>query len=229
MKFSNEILKVAAAGVFGLLTLPAFAQTAPVSHLVPVAVQKLNYDTESMMVTASGVMPNLCTAAPRPELRATANSSVLQLVVNGEMNGDVCMALALVGNSFELAFDIRSLKFNLADLHLDSDGTYKIIGADGKLVAIVDFGKVPFDQPFASHQISNAKLALTENGSIIAVASDSTSVEVRSPIIDLKKYIGRPVDMSGLVVNAHSDDFSTGRSQIERPLFLLTGLNTTTQ
>jgi hypothetical protein len=225
---NTSILSSLTLGIALLMSVTTHAEIAPKTHMVPVSVESLNFDQTNMMVTASGTMPNPCTAAPRPELRQTSKNAVLQLVVNGEMAGDVCVAVDMVGNSYELAFDIRSLKFNLSDINADTNGVYTIIGPNGKVLTEIDFSKVAFDLPFASHQMSDSKLAVMNDGRVVVAAGNSATFEVRSPFIDLKKYVGHTVDISGIVVDAHSSDFSLGRSQIERPLFLLTGLNTTT-
>jgi hypothetical protein len=127
-------VQLAVVGTLLLASLSAKAMLAP--HTVPVNVQEISYNSSTMMVTASGMLPNVCTAAPQPELRATSTPNTLELYVQGTMNSDNCIDLAVVGNSFELAFDIRSLKFNIADLHLNPEATYRIVGAIGFIAEV---------------------------------------------------------------------------------------------
>jgi hypothetical protein len=204
-----------------LLTAVSFASP----RIVSAPVRAVSYDQNSMIVHVSGVMPNLCASAPHPILQATAIEGALKLSVVAEMQSDVCIALAMVGGDYELAFDVRSLKNDLADLHINANRAYRIIAPNNSLVADVDFGKVSVEYPFATHKVAGGVFTVMNDGRYVVVVDKNTAFEVRSPFINLNKFMGHHVDVSGFVVTEQS--YGIGNPQIERPLFLLTGLNTT--
>ncbi len=207
-------------------TVAIFARAAaPTIHMVAAPISDLKYSSTSMIVKISGYMPNLCAASPRPVLTVTKDTGVLQLSVAAEMAGDVCMAVTMVGGTYELAFDIRSLKYDLADLHVDVNGIYRFLGPNGLQVAEVDFSQFSFEFPFATQKVAGGVFTVMNDGKLIVIVDKNTAFEVRSPFINLKKYIGHQIDVSGLVLENQKP--SIGGGAIERPLFLLTGLNTT--
>lgn len=199
--------------------------SAPAIHIVNAPIKEIKYSSSTMIVKISGSMPNLCAAAPRPTLSATKDPSVIELSVAAEMAGDVCMAVTMVGGSYELAFDILSLKFDLSELHVDVNGHYRIVSPNGAVIADVDFSKVSYEFPFASEKVSGGVFTVMNDGRYVVVVDQKTAFEVRSPFINLKKYVGHQIDVSGFVVKSQKPGF--GGDEIERPLFLLTGLNTT--
>jgi hypothetical protein len=209
-----------------VFTSAIFARAAQSNtHLVGTSIKSIAYNEKTMVVKISGFLPNLCAIAPRPTLIPTKNPRVIQLSVAAEMNGDVCMAVTMVGGTFELAFDIRSLKFDLADIHMDTEAKYEIVSTSGEKIAEIDFGQYAFDFPFATHKVSGGVFAVMNDGRVIVKAEQGQDIEVRSPFINLKKYIGRQIDVAGFVVKGQHP--ALGNNEIERPIFLLTGLNTT--
>lgn len=212
--------------VAAVLTASIFARAANETKAVDVAIQKVNFNANTMIVKVAGHLPTLCAASPRPELRLTKEAGVLELAIEAKQHGDICISVAMVGGVYELAFDIRSLKYDIEQLKLDTAGTYKIVASNGEFVAEVDFGKIAFEFPFATHEVSGGEFQVMNDGRYMIVIDASTSVEVRSPFISLNKYVGKHIDLSGIVIKSQNPVIGGG--QVEKPLFLLTGLNTTT-
>ncbi len=206
------------------LTVSIFAKASNEIRAVEVGIQSVKFDETTMIVKIVGNLPNLCTASPQPILKLTKDSSVLELTVDAKMHGDVCVSVAMVGGVYELAFDIRSLKSDIEQLKIDTNAKYKIIASNGTFVAEIDFSKFANEFQFATHQVNGGTFAVLNDGRYMIVVDQATSVEVRSPFINIKKYLGQHVDVTGFVVNSQKPVIVG--DQIEKPLFLLTGLNT---
>ncbi len=120
------------------LTVAALSRADVLPRIVTVQTTNIDYDATSMTILVSGYLPTQCVVTPRPKLSASSNPDVLILSVVGEDHSQFCTMM--LGGGFELAFDIRSLKFDLIELSLDPEATYKIIKEDGTFIADVAFG-----------------------------------------------------------------------------------------
>lgn len=206
-----------------VLTFTSFLYAATLPQKVSVPLESIKFNDASMTVKLRGILPNRCAVSPQPLLLKSKEDGVLILDIVADNFAEAC--ITLVGGKFELAFDIRSLKFNLVDLNLDPNATYKIITADGALDVIVNFGKSVFNRPYSSTEIFGSVFAVENNGQFVVAVSPTEAFQMKSPFIDMSAYVGKTVQVQGHVVNITNPGLKMNHS--DAPTILVTGISTT--
>jgi hypothetical protein len=207
----------------GLVSIAGIA-SANESREVTINSAQVEYNADTMVVKVTGNLPNLCVVAPRPQLALTEKANVLALEVKADASTDNC--IETVGVQYQLGFDIRSLKFDLEALKIDTDATYTILANHGTLAMTVDFSKVPYTRPFATNIVPHGVLTVENDGRFTIAVSESEAFSVKSPIIDLHKFIGQPVSLEGHVVNVRGTSVINDPS-VAKQVLLVTGLSST--
>jgi hypothetical protein len=138
------------------VTLSVLAR-AEAGREISVAVSKVSFDVNSGAIGVEGYLPNPCTVGPRPVLTLTENEGVLALKVVARPIAAIC--IMMVGQPYELEFDVQALKLELLRLRLDTSKTYRIVSMNGTVTFEIDFSEVT-DLPAPS----NAGFAVQNNG-----------------------------------------------------------------
>src|SRR5690606_21278959 len=89
-------------------------------------------------------LPNQCTVNPQPTLVLENDTLVIDVVAR--QTSGYCMQI--LGQDYEQAFDIASLRELLPAMGLDENGTYAVKTADGRLDLSVDFSAFYYVQPY---------------------------------------------------------------------------------
>ena len=196
------------------------------SNTTEAAVQsaQFSFDKNSMTIEVTGRLPNLCAVEPHPVLQPTAQPNTLMLSVEARLAPGMC-AQAL-GGFYQLGFDVRALKFNIANLQLNPNGTYRIVTADKSISLNIDFSKIPFTRPFATNIVSHARISVDQAGHFVVVNNNKTQLVVDSPFINLNNFVGHTVELEGHIINVDRPVYSlTHFSNNDPSLILVTGLS----
>ncbi len=138
------------------------------------------------------------------------------------------MCAQALGGLYQLGFDVRSLKFNIADLQLNPNASYHIVTADKSISLNIDFSKIPFTRPFATNIVSHALLTVDRAGNYVVVSNNRTQLVVDSPLINLNNFVGHTVELEGHIINVDRPVYSlTHFSSTAPSLILVTGLSNT--
>jgi hypothetical protein len=214
------ILLISAA----VFTFSILSRAEGISRDLIAPIKTIQYDAESMILKITGNLPNRCTAAPRPSLSLmNSDQKVLLLQVVATTTSEFC--IDILGSPYELAFDIRSLKHNLIELNINPNEEYVIITKSGWSETI-NFEEVPFNKSFATMKIAGGVFEVENGGKYVVVVDDEQAFVVKSTAINLDMYVGAEVEVQGHVLNKRTPGTSFG-SNDEKPLFLVTGINTT--
>ncbi len=95
------------------------------------------YDQVNKVLMVQGQLSTPCMNSPRPLLSPSGKEGVLILDVVAKQTRLLCSAV--LGNEYELAFEIRDLKYDLAEMNLDPEGRYTIITRNAELFVEIDF------------------------------------------------------------------------------------------
>lgn len=213
------------ATLSALITLSLMAKAENLPRTVSLQTDNVQFDPGSMIVNADGNMPTQCVVSPRPTLSKTNSDNTLLLSIVGADYSQSCMMM--LGGPFKLAFDIRSLKFEIAALGLDPEATYKIITEDGSLAATVHFGSSPMNRPYATDSAVGGIFAAENGGSTVIIISDTERLVLNSPFIDVLKFIGKRVEVQGHIVKARMPNANISSDATVPPALLVTGISTT--
>ncbi len=200
----------------------SFAAMLPANNNVIVQNAQFSYNPQSMIVNVSGRLPNPCVASPHPILVRTAQPNTLMLEIQAQREGNMC--IQMLGGYYQLGFDARALKFNIANLQLNPNADYTIVTNSG-LSLNIDFAKIQFTRPFATTVVPQGYLTV-QAGNMIVTAANGSQFVVDSPLINLQKFVGQTVELEGHVINVDRPVFSlTDASANEPSLMLVTGLS----
>ncbi|OFZ19519.1 MAG: hypothetical protein A2Z20_06365 [Bdellovibrionales bacterium RBG_16_40_8] len=191
---------------------------------VDVSIGSIGFEPDSMVVRVQGVLPTRCTTYPHPKLTKTDSDSVLILRIAAETTAELCMLM--LGGDYDLAFDIRSLKFDLENLGLDPDATYTILTEDYSFSVEVNFAEVQLNLPYSSKHIFGKILTVENDGRYAVAVSSSEILNVNSPFIDMNKYVGEAVEVMGHVVKARTPSLGVSAAANSSPTYLITGIST---
>lgn len=208
----------------GLTLSSIFSSAAPSLNTVKVSIQDIQYSDSTMMVEIAGLMPHKCAAMPHPELSTTDTPNSLVLGVKAYATNDVC-ALQ-VGGQYHLAFDIRSLKFELERLNLNPEGEYKIVSSNKQFAIVIDFRQIPFTLPYASESLLGEVRFVPSQNKFVLVTEDQV-FNMNSPIIDLQKFAGQRFELQGHVLKQRIVRAPLINGRNEPVSLLVTGINTT--
>ncbi|MCB0351096.1 MAG: hypothetical protein KDD38_07920 [Bdellovibrionales bacterium] len=208
-----------------LLTLSIFAKAEIQPRIVSVPMTNMNYDNESMTLELMGYLPTQCVVSPQPKLSATKLSNVLMVTVVGSDFSENCTMA--IGGAYQLAFDIRSLKYNIVELNLDPEATYKLITQDGSEIATVAFGETPLVRPYATHHAVGAVLAVENDGRATIVLPSNEVLHLNSPFINVAPFVGQHVEVQGHMVKYHTPGTSLKPMATTPQTIIVTGINTT--
>ncbi len=222
MKYTTQFLILVATVMTSALTY-----AAPSLQKINVNLQHIQYDEATMMVEMSGLLPHKCAAMPHPSLTATAETAenhTLILGVRAYSFNDIC-ALQM-GGDYRLAFDIRSLKFELERMNLDPNAEYKIVSSNKEFAITINFKDVPFTLPYASDSLIG-EIRFSESQNQFLLVTAEKVFQMNSPIIELEKYAGKRLELQGHVLKQRimRAPFATSREELAS--LLVTGINTT--
>lgn len=227
LSFGGSMKKLILLFIIALaVTSSIFANAGNRVLPINVPIKSAQYDESSKIVYLTGYMPTRCAASPHPTLQLDEKTGDLILVVEAFGDKSACMLMTVVGGKFDFAFDIRALKTTLVELSLDTEATYKIRTADNSIVTEINFGQVPTATPYATTSVESGVIQAFENGTL-AIVSNNESYEISSPFISADKYIGQRVEIQGHVVEQQNADASPTSQDVNKPLFIVTGINTT--
>lgn len=212
--------------VFITAELSMAANISSHEYHVDAPTQYLSFDEETLIVTATGALPNRCAKTPHPELFTTSESNVLILKIVATQSSEKC--LAMIGGQFDLAFDIRSLKFNLIEMNLDPEAIYKIESENQKFSQIIDFSQAPLNITYSSETLMGDVVSSESPEALSIVLPNYQVVSIKSPYIDVEAYKGKTVEVQGHLLKSRKPGFNFGSAQKSEPSFLITGINTTT-
>jgi hypothetical protein len=95
------------------------------------------YDETNKVLTVQGQLSTPCMNSPRPTLSPSGKDGVLVLDVVAKQTRLLCSAV--LGNEYELAFEVHELKYDLAEMNLNPEGRYTIVTRNGELFVEIDF------------------------------------------------------------------------------------------
>jgi hypothetical protein len=101
------------------------------------------YDKANQVITVQGQLSTPCMNSPRPTLSSSGQDGVLVLDVVAKQTRLMCSAV--LGNEYELAFEVHDLKNDLAEMNLDPEGSYTIVTRNGELFVEIDFSSPHVD------------------------------------------------------------------------------------
>jgi hypothetical protein len=191
---------------------------------IGVPTSNIQFEQESMTVTLNGLLPTRCVTSPHPVLSKTNEANVLELTVAGFQSSGMCMSM--IGGQYELAFDIRSLKYEIQKLTLNPEASYKIVSADRSFDVTVDFSQAPFNMNFSTENVIGGIFTSDTNGGVAIELLNHEVIPVNSPFIDMENYLGKIVEVQGHLLKTHTPIFPDGRKESSRAL-LVTGINLT--
>ncbi len=208
-----------------IITWASFSFAANL-HPATISNAQFQFHPDSMIMQISGRLPNPCAYEPHPVLVRTQNPHILALTVAVKQSAGEC--IDMVGGSYQLAFDVRSLKFDLIRLHLNTNADYNIVAENGAINFNINFSNIPFTRPFATDVIQNAVLTAGQNGTFIASTPGGKQLVMDSPLINLNQFKGQNVEVEGYLLNITRPGFSLTQSVTDQPtLMLVTGLTST--
>lgn len=216
LKFITSIISVLIFSHYAHALNSLRPVNAPIKHI--------SIDQQNLTVRIVGELPNECSIMPQPTLSTEGSEGQLLLSVTAYQMTDLCANR--VGVAFDLAFDIRSLKFNIEELNLDPNASYKIVSKDGSASILFDFRDVPFTLPYASDVLVGDLQKIESENKYVLVTSDQV-LEVNSPIIDLNNHLGDRVEVQGHILNLRIAGTSLIKREQTPSTFLITGINTT--
>jgi len=190
-----------------------------------VPIQHVEYLDQSMTVKLSGYLTSPCLSEPRPGLSLSEDNTTLILDVIATQRGQICAAV--IANQYDLAFDVRTLRSDIIALNLNPDAQYKITTRDGRLSIDVDFNVASVANNYTTQQIAGNIFAVENSGKFVVVVSPELAFEVKSPFIEMAKYVGAKVTIQGRLVSSRKPGAIFDHSlQPLAATILLTGINT---
>ncbi|MEQ1663742.1 MAG: hypothetical protein ABL927_00025 [Bdellovibrionales bacterium] len=190
----------------------AFAATVQVNPII----NKITFDKETNLVRIEGLLPSRCTASPRAKLVITKNPEVLILDVVANQSIQPC--IAIVGSSFELVFDLRTLSSDLIENEVNLSMDYKIISRDGTFFTVMNFSNFVLEIPENSSQLIQGAYAVENDGNPVVILSNDMVLQVVGPkkIQEIIHNSTSKIEVQGYVLD------------LKKPKFFVIGFNAAT-